>query len=160
MELFFKDNFLSTGVTEIVDEGGTEIGRLDLKSVFSPSVDVYGRSGELFYAGKLETVNLRRRWMVYEANGEEAGELRSKFSLAGRIFEYDAGRRGLYGIHAPFSLKEFYITENDEEIASFANTNKWFSPHAYVLRAPFPRIEPYEWVAVVMGISALVTDSQ
>ncbi|QDH22077.1 hypothetical protein [Saccharibacillus brassicae] len=160
MELYFKDNFLSTGVTEIMDDSGTEIGRLDLKSVFSPSVDVYGRSGELFYAGKLETFDLRRRWMVYDANGAEAGELRSKFSFAGRVFEYDAGRRGLYGIQAPFSLEKFSITANDEEIASFANTNKWFSPHAYVLRAPSPRIDLYEWVAVVMGISALLTDGQ
>ncbi|WP_172195758.1 hypothetical protein [Saccharibacillus qingshengii] len=160
MELYFKDNFLSTGVTEIMDDSGAEIGRLDLKSVFSPSVDVYGRSGELFYEGRLQTVAPYRRWMIYDANGEEKGELRSKTSLKGRLFEYDAGRRGLYGIHAPFSLKEFTVTENDQEVASFAKTNGWLSPNAYVLRSPSLRIEPYEWIAVVMGISAFVTEPQ
>lgn len=158
MELYFKDNFFSNGVTEIMDESGTEVGSLDLKSAFSPSVDVYGRSGELFYKGRLETIAPYRRWKILDANKEEIGELRSKFSWKGRIFEYDAGRRGVYGIRAPFSLEGFAITENDQKIASYAKINGWLSPNAYVLRSPSLRIEPYEWVAVVMGVSALITD--
>jgi hypothetical protein len=38
-----RDNFLSSGTTEIWDERGQAIGRLDLHSMFNPGASASGR---------------------------------------------------------------------------------------------------------------------
>lgn len=49
MHLYFKDNFFSSGITDIMDREGRVIGSLDLKSAFGSSLDVYN-AGERPYA--------------------------------------------------------------------------------------------------------------
>ncbi|NGZ75147.1 LURP-one-related/scramblase family protein [Saccharibacillus alkalitolerans] len=152
MELYFSDNFFGMGETEIMNEAGEAAGTLDLRSAFGSSLDVYARSGELLYTGKFRM--MMNRWRVLDANDTEVGMLRPRFTLFSKKFEYDAGERGVYEIESPNFSKEYSITENGTEVATFAKTNGWLRSDAYVLNNR-SRLDDYELVAVVMGVNAI-----
>ena len=52
MALYFRDNFFSSGMTEIMNDSGVTMGELDLKSAFSASLDVCDLSGRRLCSGK------------------------------------------------------------------------------------------------------------
>ena len=62
MALIFRDNFFSAGMTEIQNEAGAPAGRLDLKSAFTSSLEVYDGSDRLVCTGKLPFFS--RRWVI------------------------------------------------------------------------------------------------
>ena len=90
MHLYFKDNFFSSGITDIMDREGSVIGSLDLKSAFGSSLDVYNASGDPVCAGSFRFFS--NKWNITGGNGEELGLLRMRMSFYEK-FEYDAGSR-------------------------------------------------------------------
>ncbi len=152
MELYVADNFFNRGRTEILDTAGEAAGTLDLRSAFGSALDVYAASGELLYTGKFRL--MLRRWQVLDGNGSQVGELRPRFTLFSKKFEYDAGQRGIYEIESPNFSKEYTVTQDRAEIASFVRTSSWIRSGAYRLRNASP-LDDYELVAVVMGVNAI-----
>lgn len=152
MNLYFSDKFFSAGITEIMNEAGEGVGRIDLRSAFGSSLDIYGSQNELLYTGKFRM--MMNRWRVLDANEQEVGLLRPRFTLLSKKFEYDAGDRGVYMIESPNFSKEYSITENGTEVANFAKTNGWMRTDAYGL-INRSRLDDYEMIAVVMGVNAI-----
>ncbi|OWA34109.1 hypothetical protein B9G55_17435 [Saccharibacillus sp. O16] len=152
MELYVTDNFFNSGRTEILNAAGEAAGMLDLRSAFGSALDVYASSGELLYTGKFRL--MLRRWQVMDGSGREIGELRPKFTLFSKKFEYDAGQRGVYEIESPNFSKEYIMTQDGVEVAHFARTSSWMLSGAYQLQNASP-LDEYELVAVVMGVNAI-----
>lgn len=152
MNLYFSDKFFSAGTVDIMNEAGEAVGQLDLRSSFGSAVDIYGPQNELRYTGKFRM--MLNRWNVLDAQEYEQGELRPRFTLLSKKFEYDAGERGVYEIESPNFSKDYSITQDGAEVANFAKTNGWMRTDAYVL-SNRSRLDDYELVAVVMGVKAI-----
>jgi hypothetical protein len=150
LKLFFRDNFFSSGETEIVNEQGENAGVIDLRSAFSSTLDVYGPGRQLLYCGKFKFFS--GRWNVLRADGTECGTLRARFALFKKRFEYTNGS-GVYEITSPAFAREYDIMDSQgSTAASFQRTNGMFQSGAFVLDNASGLIDSYELVAVIMGI--------
>lgn len=151
MHLYFKDNFFSSGITDIMDREGRVIGSLDLKSAFGSSLDVYNAGGEIVCNGSFRFFS--NKWNITGGNGEELGLLRMRMSFFTKKFEYDAGARGVYEITSPAFSNEYEITdETGRVIAQFSRISGWLQAGAYQLQNESDVLDDWELVAVVMGI--------
>lgn len=151
--LYFKDNFFSTGTTEIYNEAKEIVGMLDLKSTFTSGIDVLDSKGNIIVSGKFPMLGMK--WRVYDNKENELGSLKAKFSLFTKKFEYDAYRRGLFSITSEAFSKEYELFENDVVLAKFEKINGFFSSPAYQLTNSTERFTNEELIAVVMGVNAI-----
>ncbi|WP_040950696.1 hypothetical protein [Gorillibacterium massiliense] len=155
MMLVFRDNFFSSGVTEIVDEAGERAGELDLKSAFSSAADVYDRNGSLVYSGKFPFFS--NKWVVSDRNEIEVGNLRYRMSFMSKRYEYDAGGRGIYEITSPAFSKEYEIrSEAGVLVADFSKISGWFDSGAFALNNHSDQLDSYELVCVILGMHQIV----
>lgn len=155
MQLIFRDNFFSAGLTEIVDGEGRPAGTVDLKSAFSSAADVYDTEGRLVCGGKFGFFS--NRWTVSSSAGEELGTLRHRLAFFEKKYEYDAGARGLYELRSPVFSREYEIlTDAGEQVAAFSKVNGFFEAGAYSLQTETDRLDPYELVCVILGMHGIV----
>lgn len=151
MSIYFKDNFFSSGITEIMDKDGGVIGSLDLKSAFGSSLDVYNASRDLVCSGSFRFFS--NKWNITDGHGEELGLLRMRISFFTKKFEYDAGQRGVYEITSPAFSNEYEITDHaGRVVAHFSRISGWLQSGAYQLQNESDILGDWELVAVVMGI--------
>ncbi|GIO98757.1 hypothetical protein J14TS5_38430 [Paenibacillus lautus] len=151
MHLYFKDNFFSSGITDIMDREGSIIGSLDLKSAFGSSLDVYNASGDPVCSGSFRFFS--NKWNIVSGNGDELGVLRMRICFFTKKFEYDAGSRGVYEITSPAFSNEYEITDDaGRVIAQFSRISGWLQSGAYQLQNESDVLGDWELVAVVMGI--------
>lgn len=154
MELYFSDRFFSSGETEIMNTVGEAAGMLDLGSMMTHSVSIYGPDSSLRYSGKFRF--LGGKWEVLDASGFEVGLLRARFSLFSKRYEYDAGPRGLYSIESPaFSHEYSILDESESEAASFRKVSGWLQAGAFQLQNHSTMLDSYELVAVIMGVHSI-----
>ena len=154
MELYFRDNFFSSGETPIMNAAGEQAGMLDLRSMFSASLTVYGPSGELRVTGSFRFFS--GKWEVADASQSLLGVLRSRLSFFSKRFEYDAGERGIYTIESPaFSRSYAIIDHAGIEVASFDKTSGWLESGAFCLNNRAKLLDCYELIAVVMGMHSI-----
>jgi hypothetical protein len=150
LKLFFRDNFFSSGETEVVNEQGEHAGVIDLRSAFSSSLDVYGPDRQAIYCGKFKF--LSGKWYVLRGDGTECGTLRARFALFQKRFEY-TNSSGVYEITSPAFAREYEIIDSTgSTVASFQRTNGMFQSGAFVLDNFAERFDSYELIAVIMGI--------
>ncbi|MCM3749779.1 hypothetical protein M3223_20805 [Paenibacillus pasadenensis] len=154
MELYFKDNFFSIGTTDIMDSAGAPIGLVDLKVASNSTLEVFGANKESLYVGKFPFFS--SKWTVLDAKEKELGKLYAKMALFNKRYEYDSNGRGLYRLSSFAHTSDYEIT-NDEGaiIATFKKTSGWLSPSAYRLNCKDSRIDPMEWVAVILGMNQI-----
>ncbi|OAB43193.1 hypothetical protein [Paenibacillus glacialis] len=151
MELYFKDKFFNSGISDIMNHDGEVVGSMDLKSAFGSSLDVFGHQGQIVCTGKFRL--LLNRWIISDGRDKQLGELRRRMSFLTKKYEYDAGNRGVYEITSPVFSKEYSIqSSNGETIASFARTSSWLQTGAFRLLNDSKKLDSYELVAVVMGV--------
>lgn len=154
MELYFSDRFFSSGETDIMNADGEAAGTLDLESMMTYSVSVYGPDSAFRYAGKFRFFS--NKWEVLDGTGFEVGLLHARFSLFSKRFEYDAGSRGLYTIESPAFSHDYSILDgNESEVASFQKVNGWLQAGAFQLRNHSSQLNSYELVAVIMGVHSI-----
>lgn len=154
MELYFSDNFFSRGETRIMDTQGKDVGTLDLQSMFKASLLIYGPDQRLRYSAKFRSFS--NRWQVLDVHSHVTGVLRAKFSWLKKSYHYDAGSRGHYKIDSPAFSKSYSITDsNGHEVAIFERTSRGFQPGAFRLDNHSGRLDPYELIAVIMGIHSI-----
>ncbi len=154
MELYFKDNFFNSGVTEIMDASGANAGMLDLKSAFSASLSVYGPDQQLLYTAKFPFFS--RGWEISDADGRVVGVLRAKFSLFSKRYQYNTDHRGTYMIESPAFSKSYTILDDAESTAAlFDRTSQWPQSGSFRLQNHSDRLDLYELVAVVMGVHSI-----
>lgn len=154
MELYFNDQFFSTGQTDIMDENGTPAGMLDLESMMSSSISVYGPDSMLRCSGQFRFFS--GKWEVLNAAGEELGLLYARFSLFSKRYEYDAGHRGVYSIESPAFSQHYSILDgNESEVATFQKISGWLQAGAFQLQNRSPQLDSYELVAVIMGVHSI-----
>jgi hypothetical protein len=154
LNLYFRDNFLNAGVTEILNDQEENVGHLDLKSAFGSAIDVYGQNAELLCNGSFPFFS--GKWIVTSANGEQLGVLRSRFAFFTKKFTYVTDGRGSYEIISPVFSKEYGISdESGMPVASFEQVNGWFSSGAFVLKNQSEYLNTYELVAVIMGMYSI-----
>ncbi|MBP3963218.1 hypothetical protein [Paenibacillus lignilyticus] len=154
MNLYFRDNFFNSGVTEILNEQEENVGHLDLKSAFGSAIEVYGLNNQLQCAGSFPF--LSGKWEVSNASGEQIGVLKSRFTFFAKKFTYETEGRGSYEILSPAFSKEYEITdESGSLVARFEQVNGWFSSGAFRLNNDSEYLDTYELVAVIMGMHAI-----
>lgn len=154
MKLYFRDNFFSAGVTEIVDEVHNPAGELNLKSAFNSAVDVYDPDGKLACKGAFRFFS--SRWEVRDAREETLGVLRARMSFFRKKFTYDTEGRGSYEITSPAFSREYGVRDSHGRIvAEFQRVNGWFESGAYCLDNRSDRLGDYELVCVIMGMNNL-----
>ncbi|AOZ93816.1 hypothetical protein [Paenibacillus crassostreae] len=151
MELYFKDNFFSSGESDIMNTAGEVIGRIDLKSAFSSSLDVYVSSGQLACTGKFRM--LLNKWVIADRRDIQLGVLSRRMSFLKKKYEYETDNRGIFEITSPAFSKEYIIQKsNGENVASFSRINNWLQSGAFRLCNDAKELDSYELVAVVMGV--------
>ena len=148
--LYFSDNFFSAGLTQIYDENQQTVGQLDLKSVFSSSVQILDAEGAILTQGKFRIFS--SRWAVYDGS-KEIGELRRRMTFFKKRFEYDAYGRQRAIIESEAFSREYRISgENGECMAEFKRTSGLFQSASFQLIRYSGKLSDSELIAVVMGI--------
>ena len=151
MELYFKDKFFSSGISDIMNTDGEIIGRIDLKSAFTSSLDVFDSNEQIVCMGKFRM--LLNKWIISDGRDGQLGVLRRRMSFLKKKYEYDTGRRGVFEITSPAFSKEYSILQsNGEIVASFARINSWLQTGAFRLLNDSQELDSYELVAIVMGV--------
>jgi hypothetical protein len=154
MELYFKDNFFSAGETPIMNAAGEQAGTMDLRSMFSASLSVFGPTGELRVTGSFRFFS--GKWEIADAGESVLGVLRSRLSFFSKRFEYDAGERGIYTIESPAFSRSYAIHDHAGiEVASFDKTSGWLESGAFCLKNRAALLDSYELIAVVMGVHSI-----
>jgi uncharacterized protein YxjI len=154
VELYFKDNFFSAGETPIMDAAGEQAGTMDLQSMLSASLSVYGPGGELRVTGSFRFFS--GKWEVADGSESVLGILKRKITFFSKRFEYDAGSRGVYTIESPaFSHSYAILDHAGTEVASFAKTSSWLESGAFCLQNHAEALDSYELIAVVMGVHSI-----
>lgn len=154
MQLYVRDNFFNSGVTEIMDDSQKIVGSLDLKSTFGSSLSVYDAEEKLVYSGKFPFFS--RKWIVTDGNGDEVGVLCQRMAFFSKRYEYEAYGKGVFVITSPAFSKEYEVcSETGEPAAQFDKINSWFSSDAYRLNNHSDILDSYELIAVIMGMHAI-----
>jgi uncharacterized protein YxjI len=152
--LYFKDNFFSTGKTDIFNSSKEKVGELDLKSTFTSSVDVLDNDGNLVVSGKFSSFS--NKWRLFDPSNQEIGVLKQKFTFFSKNYEYDAFDRGVYQIDSElFSYLYDISDEQSNQIAKFEKVSGIFSSPAYQLKNFTKKLSNEELIAVVMGVNAI-----
>ncbi|MDF2648211.1 MAG: hypothetical protein K0Q73_4016 [Paenibacillus sp.] len=154
MKLYFRDNFFSSGQTEILNESNAKVGEVDLRSAFGSSLDVFDQNSRRLYSGKFPIFS--NKWTVTGQSGSDCGMLRHRFAFMSKKYEYEAYGRGTYEITSPAFSRQYEVRGvNDELAVSFEKVSGWFSASAYCLDNHDSTIDSYEWVAVILGMHAI-----
>ncbi|UFJ41803.1 hypothetical protein LOK74_04680 [Brevibacillus humidisoli] len=154
MKLYFRDNFFSSGRTEILNEAGAEAGELDLKSAFKSSVDVYREDGSVAASGKFRFFS--NKWEIVVADGRGLGVLRSRFSFFTKKYTYETAGGASYTITSPAFSKEYDVFDDaGHQVARFERVSGWFSSGAFCLENRSEQLDSYELICVVMGMHAI-----
>jgi hypothetical protein len=152
--LYFKDNFFSSGRTEIFNSSKELVGELDLKSTFSSSIDVLDITGNLVVSGKFAFFS--NKWRISDSSDYEIGVLKQKLTFLSKKYEYETYGRGTYFIESePFSHLYDISDEKSIQIGRFEKVSGFFSSPAYQLSNFNEKVIIEELIAVVMGVNAI-----
>ncbi|WP_246627539.1 hypothetical protein [Paenibacillus solanacearum] len=150
---YFRDNFFSSGETDITDEREWKVGSLDLHSMFGSGITVRDASGRAVVQGKFRI--LSNRWIVSDGTDREIGVLRAKLTFFAKRFVYESARGGVLYIESPAFSNEYEIkTEAGTTAAHFRKISGMFSAGAFELDNR-SELSMEEMIAVVMGVHAI-----
>ncbi|SDE02009.1 hypothetical protein SAMN02799630_04415 [Paenibacillus sp. UNCCL117] len=151
--VYFKDNFWSSGETEIWDEQERKVGSLDLHSMFQSGVTVRNMRGLTSYSGKFR--HFSNKWLVFSGGEQEIGVLRMRFSFMTKRYEYESARHGLFRIESPAFSREYTVSDEGGAIAAqFRRVSGAFSAGAFEL-TNHSSLPTEEIIVVVMGVHAI-----
>ena len=77
--LYFSDSFFSFVHINIYTPDEQIIGKLDLKSAFTSTIDVLDLKGNIMVSGKFPLFS--NRWIITNHKGDELGFVRARFSF-------------------------------------------------------------------------------
>ncbi|OCA84178.1 hypothetical protein A8F94_15775 [Bacillus sp. FJAT-27225] len=152
--LYVSDTFFSAGRSDIFNEGKEKVGELDLKSAFSTSLDVLNSKGEIVYSGRFPFFS--NKWEVSDSTGEEVGYLKARFAFFAQKYAYSTRFGRTFEIESE-ALSNLYIVndESEQEVGRFEKINGFFSAPAFQVTSLEGGPEPFELIAVVMGVNEL-----
>ncbi|MCD8510666.1 MAG: hypothetical protein LRY73_12885 [Bacillus sp. (in: Bacteria)] len=152
--IFFRDNFFSSGVTEIYNGNKERIGSLDLKSAFSSSVDILNNEGNIVAKGHFPFFS--RSWIVTNGEDRELGNLRQRLAFLAKRYEYTTEGRGVYTIESEAFSREYQLFDSSGEIvAEFKRVSGFFESPVYQLVNHSDHLSNDEVIAVVMGVNMI-----
>jgi len=152
--LYFTDSFFSSGQKDIYTRDEHIVGKLDLKSAFTSTIDVLDLKGNILISGKFPLFS--NRWIVTNQEGDELGFVRARFSFFAKKYEYTAHNRGVFRIDSEtFSKRYEILSEKGKQVGRFRKVNSILSSPAYELSKISNEIEIGEMIAVVMGVNAI-----
>ena len=152
--LYFKDNFFSSGRTEIYNSLKEKVGELDLRSAFSSSIDVIDGDGKKIISGRFGLFS--NKWRISDDSEQEMGILKQKLTFFAKKYEYNAFDRGVYIIEAEaFSRKYEVFDEQSNQIAKFEKVSGIFASPAFQLTNFRENLRSEELIAVIMGVNAI-----
>lgn len=154
-KLYFSDSFFSTGKTDIFTEEEEKIGEIDLKSMFSASVDILNGKQEVLVSGKFPMLGIH--WRVLDREGTEIGKLKEKLAFFSKKYMYEAYDRDNFYIDSEWFSREYVIKREGDEsvIATFKKVSGIFSSAAYELDNQSHTLTSPELIAIIMGVNAI-----
>ncbi|MDP5275740.1 hypothetical protein [Chengkuizengella axinellae] len=151
--VYFKENFFSSGLTDIYSEQKEKVGELDLKSAFSSSIDVRDEKGFTVIKGGFRFFS--NKWVMSDRIGHELGIVRAKISLFSKRYVYET-RSDEYYITSPSFSRQYEILDDKQKlVAEFNKINGFFESAAYKLTNNSSKLSTPELIAVVMGVNAI-----
>ncbi|NBI27523.1 hypothetical protein [Chengkuizengella marina] len=151
--VYFKDNFFSSGLTDIYAENKEKVGELDLKSSFSTSIEVCDEKGFTVIKGGFRFFS--NKWVISDSIGHELGIVRAKISFFSKKYVYET-RSNEYHIYSPSFSRQYEITDEAQKlVAQFNKMNGFFESSAYKLTNNSTKLSTPELVAIVMGVNAI-----
>jgi uncharacterized protein YxjI len=151
--IYFKDNFFSSGKTDIYNESQEKLGHIDLKSAFGSSLNVENEKGEVVVEASFPIFS--SKWSIKQSDGSELGKVKSSFAFFSKRYHY-VTENMTYEIQSPAFSKEYVIyDENMQEVATFKKVNGFFESAAYELKNYSDILLTEELIAVVMGVNAI-----
>ncbi|NDI34132.1 hypothetical protein [Chengkuizengella sediminis] len=155
--VYFKDNFFSSGLTDIYTENKVKLGELDLKSAFSTSIEVCDEKGFTVIKGGFRFFS--NKWVISDRIGQELGIVRAKISFFSKKYVYET-RSNEYHIYSPSFSRQYEITDERQKlVAQFNKINGFFESSAYKLTNNSTKLSTPELVAVVMGVNAITNSN-
>ena len=152
--LYFLDQFFSSGQKDIYTSDEHIVGKLDLKSAFTSTIDVLDLKGNILISGKFPLFS--NRWIITNQEGNELGFVRARFSFFAKKYEYTAHERGIFRIDSEtFSQRYEILNEKGKKVGQFKKVNSVLSSPGYELSQASKEIEIEEMIAVVMGVNAI-----
>lgn len=154
-KLYFSDSFFSSGKTDILTEVEEKIGEIDLKSMFSSSVDIMNGKQEVLVSGKFPMLGIH--WRILDREGTELGKLKEKFAFFSKKYLYEAYDRDTFLIDSELFSKDYVIKRESDEavIATFKKVSGIFSSAAYELDNYTNTLTSPELIAIIMGVNAM-----
>ncbi|MFA9557105.1 hypothetical protein ACERII_07370 [Evansella sp. AB-rgal1] len=153
-KIYFRDNFFSSGMTEIYNGDKERVGSLDLKSAFTSRVEVLDKGNNVIVKGHFPLLTFG--WVITDGNDNELGKLRQRISFFTKRYEYEARGRGVYKIHSEAFSKEYEVTnEADEKVVEFRRLSGFFESPVYQLVNNSDKISNEEAIAIVMGVNMI-----
>ncbi|MBP1992484.1 hypothetical protein [Paenibacillus eucommiae] len=151
--VWFRDNFFSSGTTEIWDQEEQVVGQLDLMSMFNSGIQVKDAQGHVEVIGKFRLFS--NKWIVMSGNGTEIGLLSARLAFLSKKYEYESYRHGLFEIRSEAFSNEYEIQDSrGQAAASFTKVSGFGVARAYRLHN-HTNVPTEEWIAVVMGVHAI-----
>ena len=152
--LYFSDHFFTSGKKYIYTMDKHIVGKLDLKSAFTSTIDVLDIKDNILISGKFPLFS--NRWVVTNQDGHELGFVRARFGFFAKKYEYTAHDRGTFRIDSEASTHRYEIlNENGNQIGQFKKVHSVISSLTYELSQFSKEIEIGEMIAVVMGVNAI-----
>lgn len=152
--LYFSDNFFSTGKKDIFTKDKEIVGELNMKSAFTSTIDILDIKGNHLINGKFPLFS--NRWTITNQKQEELGFLRSRFSFFAKKYEYTAQDRGIYKIETEVMFNKYEIVDQTgSRIGQFSIIKNFFMAPAYELIQFKEDLEINEMIAIITGINAI-----
>lgn len=149
--IYFSNKFFSSGRTEIVNEHQEKIGSHNLKSVFSPKVEVENKQRKVV-AGSFTF--LSNKWVVLNGGGDQLGVVKTSFSFFSKQYKYFT-RGKVIEIESPAFSKEYrMVDETGIEVVTFQKVNALFQTTAFELHNSSDDVQTEELIAVIIGVNA------
>ena len=152
--LYFSDHFFTSGKKYIYSLEEHIVGKLDLKSAFTSTINVLDIKDNILISGKFPLFS--NRWVVTNQDGNEIGFLRAGFSFFAKKYEYTAHNRGIFRIDSEASSQRYEILdEKGNQVGRFKKCNSVLSSLTYELSQFSKEIEISEMIAIVVGVNAI-----
>ncbi|KYG28129.1 hypothetical protein [Alkalihalobacillus trypoxylicola] len=154
--IYIKDNFFSTGVTDIYDQNQNVVGSLDLKSIFLTKVSVLNAEGIEIIQGRFQSA-FSNKWLVLNAEEKQLGRLQTPFFTMKKKYSYLSANGKEYRIHSLAFSKDYQVTDmaSGQVVADFKRVSSYFLTAAYELQNHSNNISTEELIGVVMGVNAI-----
>ncbi|WP_413376119.1 hypothetical protein [Alkalihalobacillus sp. 1P02AB] len=152
--VYFRENFFSSGLTDIMDSNEQKIGSLDLKSAFSTKVSILDENNIEMMRGFFR--GFSGKWRMLDYKERELGYVQQQIWSWNKKFYYIKPDETRYLIQAPaFSHSYQILNEVEEVVGEFERISSFFSAPAFKLTNRSTELSTEELILAIIGVNSI-----